>query len=158
MKIMTTMVMTIGLTVLIMAFVGCPTKVTVPPPQPERMYTNIEFFDLFGVVQQIFIDEGYAIMDRDQARGYLRTSWLEYEGDKHGLARWQERRRFEVFLESDRTDMNRIFVMLQFEVEERARVASDWRVKSNVEKASDSQYIRILSKIDSIMGQEGGVK
>lgn len=158
MKIWVTLVITIGLIIILWTYTGCPKKMTVPPPHPERMYTNIELLDLFRVVEQIFNDEGYAIIDRDQARGYLRTSWREYEGDKHGFVRWQERRRFEIFLEPDRTNVNRIFVMLQFEVEERAPVAANWRAKSNVEKSSDSQYIRILNKMDSIVNQEGGVR
>jgi uncharacterized lipoprotein len=140
---------------VIIVFVSCAKKETGAPPRAQRAYVQIEAIKLYSLLEDVFRKEGFKIADRNYSRGYLCTEWFEYEGEKHGLVKWKERRRFSALFDVDRLSGQHLLI-LELQIQERAPVSSDWREKE-VDGADDEQYQRILEKLDNAVRKEGGV-
>lgn len=125
------------------------------PPRAQRTYAQIEAMQLYPLLEDVFRKEGFKIVDRDYSRGYLRTEWFEYEGEKHGLVKWKERRRYSALFDVDRLS-GRHLLILELRIQERAPVSSAWREKE-VDGSDDEQYQRILEKLDNAVRNKGGV-
>jgi hypothetical protein len=127
-----------------------------PPQRTQRAYSQIEAIQLYPLLEDVFKKEGLEISDRDYARGFLRTKWLEYEGETHGFTKWKERKRYSAQFDVDRLTGKKHLLILELLIQERAPVSSDWREK-DLDNSDYDQYQRILEELDNAVRKEGGI-
>lgn len=139
----------------LIGFLASCVTVNMYQPPIQRIYDRIAALDLYPLMDGVFKEEGYEIEERDYSRGYIRTTWREYDGEKHGLVRWREQRRYAAIFNIDRMN-GRQMLTLQVEVRERAPISSGWRSKV-IDPPSDSEYQRILRILDEVVKRKGGV-
>jgi hypothetical protein len=140
-----------GLLIIVLGSCGAKKE---GPPRAQRAYVQIGARQLYPLLEDVFREEGFKIATRNYSRGYLLTEWFEYEGEKHGLVKWKERRRYIALFDVDRLD-GRHLLTLELRIQERAPVSSDWREKE-VDGSDNEQYQRILDKLDNAVISEGG--
>lgn len=141
---------------LIALLASCATiKINMYKPPVQRTYDQIAALELYPLMDGVLKEEGYEIDERDYSRGYIRTTWREYDGEKHGFVRWREQRRYTAVFDVDRMN-GRHMLTLYVEVRERAPISTDWRSKG-IDRSSDSEYQRILKKLDEVVKRKGGV-
>ena len=126
-----------------------------PPPKAQRAYLNIAALQLYPLIEKVFEKEGFRTADRNYGRGYIRTEWLEYEGDRHGFVKWKERRRYVALFDIDRISGKHLLI-LGLDVQEKAPASSEWREKE-IDKSSDTEYQRILEALDEAVKNKGGL-
>ncbi len=139
---------------LIIVLGSCAGKMG-PPPRAQRAYVQIEAMQLYPLLEDVFRNENFKIADRNYSRGYVRTEWFEYEGERHGLVKWKERRRYSALFDVDRLSGKHLLI-LELRIQERAPVSSDWQEKEK-DVSSDEQYQRILEKLDNAVRNKGGI-
>jgi hypothetical protein len=106
-------------------------------------------------MEGVFTNAGYKISQRDLARGYVVTSWKEYDGDTRGLFKWRERRMYTAWFDVDRLN-GRHMLVLELIVEEQPPSGSGWS-RREVTPNSDPEYLRFLQELDLAVKSHGGV-
>ena len=61
-------------------------------PSAQRFYDQISAIDLYSLLEEVFLQEGFKIGGRNYRRGYISTTWYQYDGDRHGFVTWREQR------------------------------------------------------------------
>lgn len=140
---------------------GCTSLYKAAPLRPQRIYiSTLSMPCLYDIVKELiektyFRKNSFRIVNQRPSRGYFATNWIYYNGDKHGLVRWKERRMYEVYVEPDRVTPNRHLVFLLLHVQHKAPVSNGWEDK-NIVPEEDKNYLELLESIDLAVQENGG--
>jgi hypothetical protein len=140
---------------LVVLLASCAPIMMTSPPRAQRTYDRIAAVELYTLMESIFTNAGFNISQRDLSRGYMQTSWKEYEGDAHGLFKWKERRMYSAWFDVDRLN-GRHMLVLQLIVEERPPSGSGWSTKQ-IAPDEYPEYLQFLQKLDQAVKNHGGV-